>query len=100
MLMSQSSAKEQLEVLLDFIVMLIKREIRLNRKLMRDILDPLEGYLGNVLNKKGNYSHAHMKSNCRYVSRAVLRLKAQRRKDLVLNTHREHAIPLSLLIKS
>lgn len=71
----------------------------LNNKLIRDILDVCEGYIRNILNSQNNYNHSTLKYNAHWISLKASQIKKEfNQSECLKKTHREHAIPLKLLI--
>lgn len=97
---AQASNDEQLNLLLDFVCKSINLKIELNSKLLRDILDVVEGLMRGILNSKGKYDHQSLKLNCLYLSEAAQEIHRVNTKTGTLKlTHREHAVPLKIIIK-
>lgn len=95
-----NSNNKQLELLLSFICESVNSKIQINAKLLRDILDVVEGLMRGALNSKGNYNHSTLKLNCGYISEVALKLKTTTKPvEFLKLTHREHAIPLKVLVK-
>ena len=98
--MGRSEKEIQLDVLLEIILVPVTNGVRINPKLLRDILDVTEGYLINALNSKGNYDHSTLKAMTKHVSKSALELKKSLNKsELLKKTHREHAEPLKIVIE-
>jgi hypothetical protein len=98
--MSSDANERQLQFLLRFLCESVNSKIVLNSKLLRDLLDVVEGLMRGALNSNGNYDHASLKLNCMFVSEnaQTLMMSSMTRADLLAATHREHAIPLKVLI--
>lgn len=93
------SKPSQLDLLLEFILKAIHHEVDLNRKLLRDILDVVEGLSRGIVNRKKNYDHTTLKFGASYISNNALILKSTlTRSECIKATHREHAIPLKVLV--
>lgn len=89
----------ELELLLKLIVNSVKKNIKLNKKLMRDILDVCEGHIREIYNSQGNYDHSTLKYNASVISKEANKIKRNQTRGEVLKlTHREHAVPLNILI--
>jgi hypothetical protein len=88
--------KHQLDLLLQIICLILQTEARrcfeMNGKLLRDILDPIEGLGRGILSKKGTYSHSALKSGCCLISESAQHGPSSK-------LHREHAIPLKVIIQ-
>ena len=70
-----------------------------NKKLLRDMLDVTEGLIRGAINSKGNYSHTSLKLKTSYISEKAAELKKTLKEyELLKTTHREHAIPLNVLL--
>ena len=69
---------------------------------LRDLVDPAEGYIREIVNSNNNYSHAFMKMNCSVKSVEAVELLKKLREDKVepknwyKHFHREHAIPMKI----
>ena len=78
----------------------ISTKVRINRKLLRDTLDVCEGLIRKVLNKNNKYDHSNLKYNASYISLEASNIKSiKTRAETLKLTHREHAIPLKILIE-
>lgn len=98
--MVRSSNQEQLQLLLKFICESVNTGVEFNSKLMRDILDVVEGLMRGALNSKGNYDHSSLKLKSSYISETALSLSESLSSvDLLKVTHREHAIPLKIVLR-
>lgn len=94
-----SSNEKQLNLLLKLICESVNEKTNLNSKLLRDILDVVEGLMRGIVNSKGNYNHQTLKLNCLYKSDAASNLIGKLSKfELLKKTHREHAIPLKIVL--
>lgn len=95
------SLDKQLNLLLEFLCSIVNENVDFNKKLLRDILDVTEGLLRKILTKNDTYSHSCLKGNCSYSSKAVqdLRLRGASAASLLKITHREHAVPVNVLIE-
>ena len=93
------SNDHQLQMLLGFICESVNSKIQINSKLLRDMLDVIEGLMRGAVNSKGNYSHSTLKLKCSYISIEAKKLKKQTNSAMLLRiTHREHAVPLKVLV--
>lgn len=91
---------QQLKMLLGFVCESVNSKIQINSKLLRDMLDVIEGLMRGAVNSKGNYSHSVLKLRCSYISEKVKNLKMHTSSaQLLKQTHREHAIPLRILVQ-
>ena len=85
---------------------MIKLQIQLNKmggnvnkKQLRDILDVTEGLLRNILNSKGNYNHQTLKSDASVKSVKALEVqKLLGKGNANSKLHREHALPMDMVI--
>lgn len=76
-------------------------QVELNSKLMRDILDVVEGLMRGALNSKGNYDHSSLKLKCSFISENAQRLHMTMNGGQLLKAaHREHAIPLKVVLRN
>ena len=97
--MGSISNDRQLQLLLKFLCESVNSKVELNSKLLRDILDVVEGLMRQALNSKGKYDHSSLKLNCGYISKNAKALKLKNiGNKLVKLTHREHAIPLKIVL--
>lgn len=87
--------------ILQLFASLTERDLMCHRKLIRDVLDPFEGYLRGRLNSRNKYDHSTLKFNATFMSPEALRLRisCRRKQDFNKLTHREHAKPLAILSK-
>ena len=98
--MGSVSNDQQLHLLLKLICESVNTETQLNSKLLRDILDVVEGLMREALNSKGKYDHSSLKLNCNFISNSVAHLQKETAGRKVLKlTHREHAIPLRVVLR-
>jgi len=71
-----------------------------HKKSIRDMLDPFEGHLYECYNSKGKYDHNSLRYNAPHMSESAAKLKPTLTKYEFLSlVHREHAKPLTILIK-
>lgn len=97
--MAKSSNERQLEFLLSVVCDAVNSDVQLNPRLIRDIFDVIEGLMRGALNRNGNYDHSTLKAKCAYASANAKSLSLSlSRTNLTKATHREHAIPLKILI--
>jgi hypothetical protein len=92
--------EQQLQLLLRLVCESVNSQVTINPKLLRDILDVVEGLMRGSLNSKGKYDHASLKLNCMFESGGVQSLRSEMgRRELLSVTRREHAVPLKVLLK-
>ncbi len=92
-----SPANAQADFLLETLLRAKLSGVNLNGKILRDMLDVIEGTRRGHLNSKQNYNHATFKAKCRYRSkRAIEEFKGDPKKQ-AKNTVRDHAFPIQKL---
>lgn len=93
----QSDAEKQSDFLIKSIFEAKRSGIRLNAKLLRDMLDVIEGTRRGHLTRTNYYSHRTFKLKCRWRSRAALTQFASA-EDVLKNTVRDHSLPMIIFI--
>lgn len=94
----QSDAPEQSDFLINCLFEAKNAGIRLNSKLMRDMLDVIEGTRRGHLTRTGSYSHRAFKLKCRWRSREAL-TRFSSNEEMLKNTVRDHALPMIKFIE-